>query len=94
MLGLGKVFSYDIQRYVSNDQVYGKLSGSKDWQKHLSNFPTVTLRSLCWYYNTTMLTSEGVTSVVCAAAFEESEAGIKVNTLVDKDIFRRNKIRG
>jgi hypothetical protein len=40
MLGLGITFSYDIQRYVSNDQTHGKLSGIK---MHLSNFPAVTL---------------------------------------------------
>jgi hypothetical protein len=27
-LGLGTIFSYDIQQYVSNDQAYGKLSGN------------------------------------------------------------------
>jgi hypothetical protein len=25
------VFFYDIQRYVSNDHAYGKLSSNKDW---------------------------------------------------------------
>jgi hypothetical protein len=47
-VGFRDNFSYDIQRYVSNDQAYGKLSGNKDWQriKHLSNFPAVTLRAL------------------------------------------------
>jgi hypothetical protein len=31
MLGLGIIFSCDIQRYVSNDQAYDNLSGNKDW---------------------------------------------------------------
>jgi hypothetical protein len=31
-LGLGIVIiSYGIQRYVSNDQAYDKLSGKEDW---------------------------------------------------------------
>jgi hypothetical protein len=30
MLGLGIIFSYDIQRYVSSDQACEKLSGNKD----------------------------------------------------------------
>jgi hypothetical protein len=44
LLGLGIIFSYDIQQYISNDQAYGKLLGNKDW--HLLNFPTVTLQAL------------------------------------------------
>jgi hypothetical protein len=28
--GDNKTFFYDIHRYVSNDQAYGKLSGNKD----------------------------------------------------------------
>jgi hypothetical protein len=31
LLGLGIIFSYDIQWYVSNDKAYDKLSGNKDW---------------------------------------------------------------
>jgi hypothetical protein len=30
VLDLEIIFSYDIQRYASNDQAYGKLSGNKD----------------------------------------------------------------
>jgi hypothetical protein len=43
------VFFYDIQRYVSNDQVYGKFRSKKIGKKctHLSNFPIVTLQALC-----------------------------------------------
>jgi hypothetical protein len=26
-------FSYDIQRYVPNDEAYDKLSDNKEWQK-------------------------------------------------------------
>jgi hypothetical protein len=44
-LGFGIIFfSDDIQRYVSNDQVYDKLSGKKETDKeckHLSNFTSV-----------------------------------------------------
>jgi hypothetical protein len=52
MLGLGiglTIFSYDIQRYVSNDQVYDKLLGIKIYMKckHLPNFPAASLRALC-----------------------------------------------
>jgi hypothetical protein len=43
------IFLYDIQRYVSNDQAYYKLSDNKIDKKckHLLNFPAVTLRALC-----------------------------------------------
>jgi hypothetical protein len=37
-VGFRDNFTYDIQRYISNDQAYGKLSGNKDWQKNVSIF--------------------------------------------------------
>jgi hypothetical protein len=42
-------FFHDIQRHVSNDQAYGRLSGNKIYKKctDLSNIPAVTLPELC-----------------------------------------------
>jgi hypothetical protein len=42
-------FSYDIQRYVSNDQAYDKLLAITIYNKceDLWNFPSVILRACC-----------------------------------------------
>jgi hypothetical protein len=47
LLGLGIIFSYDIQRYVSNGHAYDKLSEIEIYKKckDMSNFPAVTLRA-------------------------------------------------
>jgi hypothetical protein len=47
MLGLGIIFSHDIQRFISNDRPMESFQAIKidKYCKHLLNFPTVTLRA-------------------------------------------------